>query len=445
MRKGALLLFLAVGVILGVRGWFVCTQPDSRLLEFADRMAVVRGVVSDDPDRRATSVRVPIDVQLVNGNEASGGALVVLPKDTELQYGDEVVVRGVLGVPEAFETETGRTFNYPGYLAARGVAVVMQRATLVTVDEGGPSIFRTLFAIKHTFERALERVLTEPHAALMEGLLLGERSGLPKALTDAFVLTGLIHIVVLSGYNIGVVSEWTLRTLGGVLPRRATLVVGGVAIVLFALMAGGGMATIRAMLMGLIAILARYLQRPAAALRALGVAVVAMVLWNPLVLFDVGFTLSVLATFGLITLSPWVETKLQWVRSEALRAVAATTIAVQLFILPALLYFTGVLSFVSLPINVLVLPFIPLLMLLGFVSGLLALVHPTIALLPGLLTNGVLSLLLGLVEWAAQLPLAAAMVPVFPAWVVVVAYAPLLWLALRAYAKTATISYRSSR
>jgi competence protein ComEC len=150
------------------------------------------------------------------------------------------------------------------------------------------------------------------------------------------------------------------------------------------------------------------------------------------VLFDVGFTLSVLATFGLVTLSPWVETKLQWIKHESVRAVAATTIAVQLFVLPALLYFTGVLSFISLPINVLVLPFVPLMMLLGFVSGLLALVHPQLALLPALLTDSLLGVLLWLVEQAAKLPLGAAVVPAFPAWVAVVAYIPLLYVA---YAK----------
>jgi competence protein ComEC len=424
--------FVLVGVALGVRGFLAFAPHESLLLRFEGQMVVVKGTVADDPDRRAASVRVVVAVATVNGNDADEKVLVVLPKDTTVAYGDEVAVRGKLERPEAFLTDTGRTFDYPGYLQARGIAVVVERGRLVTLDEGGSSILGTLFALKHWFEQALGKVLLEPQVSLMEGLLLGEKSGLPQTLTQAFVLTGLIHIVVLSGYNIGVVAEWTLRALGSVLPRRTTLVVGGVVIVLFALMAGGGMATTRAALMGLVAILARYLHRPAAALRALGVAVVAMLLWNPLVLLDVGFILSVLATFGLITLAPWVESKLGWIKSAAVRDVAATTIAVQLFVLPALLYFTGVLSFVSLPINVLVLPLVPLMMLLGFMSGMLALVHPGLALLPALMTNVLLGVVLWLVEQAAKLPAAAAVVPAFPAWIAVIAYLPLLYLA---YAK----------
>jgi len=96
------------------------------------------------------------------------------------------------------------------------------------------------------------------------------------------------------------------------LPRSLVYVLGFVAIVLFALMTGGGAATVRAVIMGAIAIVARYLRRPQAALRALVVAAVAMALWNPLAPFyDNGFILSVLATFGLITLSPYIERKLR--------------------------------------------------------------------------------------------------------------------------------------
>ena len=94
-------------------------------------------------------------------------------------------------------------------------------------------------------------------------------------LTQAFVTAGLIHVVVLSGYNIGVVAEWTLRFFGLFLPRRFALGGAAVVITLFALMAGGGIAPC-AMLMT-IAILARYLNRPTLALRSLAVAVVLMV------------------------------------------------------------------------------------------------------------------------------------------------------------------------
>ncbi len=429
-----------LGLVLGARGWIVFTAPEPTLLQYTGRAAVVEGTVADDPDVRATAVRVSVGISTINNKSESGKILAVLPRDTALQYGDQISVRGLLEEPQSFETNTGRTFDYQNYLQARGISAVIQRATLRETQSGGASVLRTLFALKHTFERALERVMQEPMASLMEGLLLGEKSGLPKALTEAFIIVGLIHIVVLSGYNIGVVSEWTLRFFALFMPRRFALVGVGVAIVLFALMAGGGMATVRACLMGLIAILARYLNRPAAALRALLVAVVAMLLYNPLVLFDVGFVLSVLATFGLITLAPWVEQKLTRLPAGGIRSIAATTIAVQVYVLPALLYYTGVLSFVSVPINILVLPLVPLAMLLGFVAGMLALLHPFLALLPALLADTLLRMMMWVATTSAALPISSAVVPAFPAWVAWLVYLPLTAWAIWLHSRTAAQS-----
>ena len=243
-------------------------------------------------------------------------------------------------------------------------------------------------------------------------------------------------MVVLSGYNIGVVSEWTLRFFALFLRRRVALATTAIVIVLFALMAGGGMATIRAMLMGLIAILGRYLHRPALALRSLGVAVIAMLLWNPLVVFDAGFVLSVLATLGIITLGGWVESWLWCFKEGILRSTAATTIAVQLFVLPALLYYTGVLSFVSVPVNIIFLPFVPLAMLLGFITGLFALIHPFIALVPAFAADTLLRAMIWLAEVSAAVPQGSAIVPAFPAWLAVVVYLPLCAWAMRCYRRT---------
>ncbi len=436
-RKSVLLLLLLLGVALGARGWLTFTQEEPPLMQFAGRTAVVQGTVADDPDMRTSAARVTLAVSVVNGAPAEGKILAVLPRDTELQYGDTVEVRGVLEVPQAFETDTGRTFDYLGYLKARGISLLMQHAALRDSEEGSPGILRSLYALKRHFERSLERVMQEPMAALMEGLLLGEKSGLPQTLTQAFVLSGLIHIVVLSGYNIGVVAEWTLRFFALWMPRRVALASVAAVIILFALMAGGGMATVRAALMGLLAVLARYLNRPAAALRGLFFAVALMLLYNPLSLFDVGFILSVLATFGLITLAPWVETKLTKLPAGGIRSTAATTIAVQLYILPALLYFTGVLSFVSVPVNVLVLPLVPLAMLLGFAAGMLALLHPYLALLPAIAADTLLRAIIWVAEFSASLPLAGTVVPAFPAWVTVAAYLPLSAWAILNYRRSA--------
>jgi competence protein ComEC len=417
------------------------------LAEYAERTAVVAGTVAGDPDKRATSLRVPLKVETINGQDAPHGTLLVLlPRETVVAYGERVEVRGLIELPQTFETGTGRVFDYPGYLRVRGISAVMERATLRAQEPAGLTVLGPLYALKHVFEKSLEQNINEPEVSLLEGMLLGERGGFSNELLQAFIVVGLIHIVVLSGSNIAIVAEAVFRLLGMVrrLPRGWLYGLGFAAIVLFALMTGGGAATVRAVIMGAIAILARYLRRPQAALRALIVAAVLMVLYNPLVLWlDNGFILSILATFGLITLAPYIETKLTKLPAWSnfnIRSIVATTLAVEIFILPALLYTSGTFSFFSLPINALVLPVVPLVMLVGFIAGVLGFLHPLLAFIPAFVAQFLLRLIIGITEISAAVPVASAIVAPFPWWVAAVVYVPLTWLAVRTYLRSLSSS-----
>lgn len=406
------------------------------LVRYAGESVLVEGKVVNDPERRDTSTHAYVSVSSVKGESARGTLLAILPREVALEYGDTVTVRGEIALPEEFETNAGRVFDYPSYLRVRGVFAMLRQGTVESVKTGGWSMQRFLYTTKHTFERSLERMFPEPENALLEGVLLGERRGVPQELTDAFITSGLIHVVVLSGYNISIVSEAALRAMS-FLPPTIGYSLGAVFIVFFAIMTGAGATTVRACIMGLIAILARVLGRPSAALRALAVAALAMIMWNPLVaLYDPSFILSVLATFGLITMSPRVERWLKWVpnfRYFDVRSIAASTIAVQIYVLPALLYITGVLSFFALPANVLALPVVPLAMLAGFFAGLLGFIHPVLGMPLMLCARALLDWMMFVANTAHALPYASTVVKAFPLWVAVAAYVPLTLLALRWY------------
>lgn len=415
--------------------FFLRAEAQDTVAEFTGHELVIEGKVVADPDKRDTSLRLTVAVNTVDGTKERGTLLAVVDRETVVAYGDRVTLNGDLSLPEAFETSAGRVFDYPSYLRVRGVSAMMHYAQVERVEPGGPSLARVLFAAKHAFEYSLERAFPEPDVSLLEGVLIGERRGLPQGLTQAFTISGLIHVVVLSGYNISIVSEAVLRALS-FLPSSASYPLGGVGIVLFAVLTGGGATTVRASIMGLIAIFARYLHRESVALRALAVAATGMVLYNPLALFfDPSFVLSVLATFGLITLSPVVEKHLPKFLKKfpSLASIAASTIAVQIYILPALLYFTGMLSFLALPANLLVLPMVPLVMLLGFVTGLLGFVHPALAFVAALPADFLLHWMLLVAQTTAAVPFASTTVPALPAWLVAVVYVPLTVFAISVY------------
>lgn len=397
----------------------------------------IEGVVAKEVDRRARTAQIMVDTETLGGEVVDERVLVIADRFVEVGYGDRVVATGVLSRPDTFETDLGRTFDYPGYLSARGVTYTLPFAEVTVLEEGeGNRVVSSLLALKHTFMRSIESILPEPQAGLAEGLVLGVKRALGSELEHAFRITGIIHIVVLSGYNVSIVAEGIMRLLSAFFRPKTRVVFGVIAIAAFAVIAGLSATVVRASIMGSLVLLARATGRTYAMMRALTVAGLAMLLVNPkLLAFDPGFQLSFLATMGLIFLAPLLEERFKLVPTRfQVREFITATIATQIFVLPLLLYSIGEFSVVAVIVNVLVLPAVPAAMLLIFLAGMIDIFAPMLALPIAFLAHGLLSYIIQIAERFAALPFAAFPVPAFPFWIVVVSYgllALLLWRAAK--------------
>ena len=168
-----------------------------------------------------------------------------------------------------------------------------------------------------------------------------------------------------------------------------------------------------------------------------------MVMWSPFtLLFDPGLQFSFIATLGLIIGNPIVERRLLFIRNNFMRDITASTIAAQAGVLPLLLYQTGNLSLVSVAANILVLPVIPAAMALSGIAAVIAFI-PGVVFEPfvlgiGLPAFALLAYIITVAEFSAQLPLASVIIPVFPFWVVLCAYAALAVIVMRENKKSAS-------
>jgi competence protein ComEC len=274
---------------------------------------------------------------------------------------------------------------------------------------------------------SLEALVPEPQAGLGEGLLLGVKSALGDELEQVFRRTGIIHIVVLSGYNVMLVVIFVMTILSYFLAERGRLIFGVLAIASFALMVGLSATVVRASIMAVLILIARTTGRSYQVLRALFFAGAVMLLINPyLLVSDPGFQLSFVATFGLILLAPHLEMVFHKVPNFIkIREFLVATIATQIFVLPLLLYQIGEFSVVSVLVNVLVLPMVPVAMLLTFFTGVIGLFSSALALPVAYLTHLSLSYILVVATWFAALPFAAYVLPPFPFWIMILAYVAL--------------------
>lgn len=378
------------------------------------------GEIIDEPDKRENNQKLTIEVS-EDGEKTKILASVNIGGD--YKYGDEVKIEGKLQKPENFITDQGKEFDYVNYLRKDGVYYVMNYVNAEVVSQGhGNKIKIALFFVKEKFVEKINFAIQDPESLLMGGLILGEKSAFSEELRTNFVKTGTIHIVALSGYNVTIIAEWIMKLFSrsssflSFIPKNFGIGFGIFAIILFVLMTGASSTAIRAGIMAVLALIARATGRNYDVARALILAGVFMILFNPFVLvYDVSFQLSFIATVAVIFFTPRIEKYFFWVPIRfQLRDIVSVTSAAYIFVTPFILYKMGNLSLVALPANVLILPFIPFTMLLGFLTGFVGLLYYVFAVPFGYASYFLLHYELWIINFFANIPFAAFSVPNFP-------------------------------
>lgn len=340
--------------------------------------------------------------------------LVFDNRHSEVEYGDRIRVAGEISIPEVFETDTGRVFDYRKSLLADRISHIMLARETELLEKGeGSAILSYLYSIKHRLIAGINDVLPEPESALLLGLLLGEKQSLGEDITSAMRNAGVVHIIVLSGYNVSLVIQAVTHVAFYVFPRAYAFIIAAVFVVGFAFMAGLSETTLRATLMALLMMLATVLNRPKAALNGLLFAASAMALVNPyVVLYDLSFQLSVLATLGLILFTKTIAIRLSFITDWLkLREIVATTIATQITVLPLLIYSIGAVSLVFIPANIFILPVVPSAMLVGFVAAIAGMFSYALAFPIATVAYAILTYIISASVFFGELPLSAYVVP----------------------------------
>lgn len=127
-------------------------------------------------------------------------------------------------------------------------------------------------------------------ASLLVAITLGERTGIPKPITEAFRGSGTYHILAISGLNVSLLAAALFVLLKAVrVPLRLSALLSMGLITLYAVLAGGSASVIRAAVMADVYLLGLVIDREADSLNTLALSALGLLLWQPLFLFDVGF------------------------------------------------------------------------------------------------------------------------------------------------------------
>lgn len=419
-RKEELILLFACGAVFLILGIFYFNAFNRNFVKntikkYNGQKVTLEGYISRPPDVRQDKVVLTLMVEKIASKtfkKATGQVLLYGEKYPNFNYGDYIKTTGVLNDPPVFPD-----FNYRNYLARYQIFSVMFPEQTEFIKKEPHFNFwqqrwfmvkKELYFVKGRFEEMIGRILPEPEAALLDGLLLGVKKYLPQNVLDNFSTTGTTHILVISGFNITIIIK-AFMSLTRRWSRGLSYFLALSAIFAFVVMTGAEAPIVRAAIMAIILMWAEREGRMSDATIALLLAATIMIFINPLVLrFDVGFQLSFLATAGLIYISPLLK---NWVNATKLKKLpelilepGIASIAAQIFVLPIILDNFGRLSLISPIANILILPLIPLTMLIGFLSVVLGFLWVGLGQIVGMVSWILLAYIIFVVQKLSQIP-----------------------------------------
>ncbi len=383
-RSGICIAFLAFGLLAAAVRLGLPGDPAASLIRDRPVEAVLKVAGHWIPDDEGWSAPARI-VRLRQGDR-----LTAPPIEVILHLPD----------PEEFPPPFGTTLRAKGYLVrspelgnripspAGPWRLRVKSRQLVEVESPPGPLASLSGAIRRRVEQAYSAAGPESGEgrALARALVLGDVSGLPLAWKRGLRVTGIYHLMSVSGVHVALVAG-LVWLLGGWLPRPLRLLLMLAAIVLYLLLVGPLPALVRSAVMGGLAALALLAERPPAAANALGWAVILLLLDQPDVALSPAFQLTVSATAGLLLLAPQLARrwKGRWFPARAAEAVAAS-VGAQLATLPWAIPRFHMLSPLAPLLNVPAVPWTGLALIASLVWTAVALVSPALAgkLLPAL-------------------------------------------------------------
>jgi competence protein ComEC len=436
--------FCALALLVGaLRCQAVLPDPDAStfLASYNDKGRVtMEGTIGDYPDVRDTWTGLSLEASRIEVDgvwqPVDGKALVYAPLYPEFHYGDRLRVSGRLETPAALGDS-----GYRDYLAIRGIYSLIRYPQIERLEGGSRNLFWTaLYRFRDQARDVIARLLPDPEASLLQGIVLGIKGGIPSSLYDEYNATGTSHVIVISGSNITLISALLAAAFGRLLGKRRAywFVIAGIAV--YVLLVGADAAVVRAGVMGGMYVTAIYLGRRATAYVSVLASAALLTALAPLTLWDAGFQLSFAATLGLVLFSAPIEEFFErrlarFVPHQGaqnglryLNDLLVVTFAAQIVTLPLIVYHFGRLSFTSPLANLLILPVQPPIMEAGGAAtlvGMVPLLQPVARAIASIswlclaYTNMV-------VHWMASWPLASLEVGRASAGLVVLYYGALI-------------------
>ncbi|MBQ9119893.1 MAG: DNA internalization-related competence protein ComEC/Rec2 [Lachnospiraceae bacterium] len=288
------------------------------------------------------------------------GLVVYVEDAQEVRPGCRIWLTGTLQVLTT-PANPGQ-YDEESYWRAQGVSAKLQAESLRVGENTYGVIRRGMEQLKKKMQAVFQEVLPKKEAGILNAMLLAEKSTLDRDIKELYQQTGISHILAVSGLHFSLIAMGGYRLLKRIRAGAKLSLLLGVLIVLFyGILTGFGVSVQRAAMMLLASFLAWIPGKTYDAPSAMALAAVVILLKEPLQLFQAGFLLSFGAVIGILLFAEYFK--------NCHLEVIGVSISVQLVLIPVMLWFYYELSVYSILFNLLLLPFMSLLLGLAVAIG----------------------------------------------------------------------------
>ncbi len=352
--------------------------------------------------------------------------------DTEkIGYRTRLSFQGVINRPKTATNPGG--FNYQRYLASLGVSgtvnIFNSEVTAEGIEPGG-MISRLGYSIKNRVLGIVEYCLSKNQAGLLAGMIIGYKDGLDENAFEAFSKAGLTHIMVASGMNVAFIILPLLLLFKKLnIGNRSSSVITIFVLILFVFVTGFSASVVRAVIMGIIILVGKIIMREPDIYTSISAAALIILIINPFIAFDIGFQLSFGATLSLVMFYPVIKAGISRIRiPEIIADTLAATLAAQIGVVPITLYYFNNFSIISVVSNLLVVPMVQIITIIGFIMVFAGLININLAVLIGYMNNTFLSFVLFVTEKSSKVPFASIKLPTPPMWMIIMYYVVIIYM-----------------
>lgn len=463
IRKNQILILSLSGILLfyiigATRYIYDIKSITGKFEKFNEKDVTVVAVICSEPEYKNGNLRFEVLTEsitnkdmgtdkdtrgIISGTHNIKGKIlvtvtnIIAGAEEIFEPGQKIQLKGKLTLPLGKRNPGG--LDYKKYLAASGISATMYtgKHNVKIIDTKSEVILK---AIGHNLRKriimAVNESLPEQQAAFLNAMLTGYREGISEELEGYFSDSGIIHILSVSGLHVAYIMMpfiYIFKKIG-FKKKNANLIVM-VVLIMYVLITGPQPSVLRAVIMALTVLAGQIMMREPDTLTSISFSCILILLWRPLMLYNIGFELSYAATVSIVLLNKSINegikkrVRLRFIPAKVrdnIFGILSTTLAAQAGTFPISAVYFNKFSLISVFTNLLAVPLSGVIMVLGMATAVLGQIHNTFAKALGFVNLPMINLLFHISKIAAGLPFAILRM-ITPSIITIVLYYGLIW------------------